>query len=67
LHYKKIEISKYFLTFWSVKPQNMSNKITDYERGEQKLEFLNVYCVSAFGQGQFLDLWGKPYPKQVLA
>jgi hypothetical protein len=45
----------------------MSNKITGYERGEQTLEFLNVYCVSAFGQRQFLDLRGKPYPKKVLA
>jgi hypothetical protein len=45
----------------------MSNKITVYERGEQTLEFLNVYCVSAFGQGKFLDLRGKPYPKKVLA
>jgi hypothetical protein len=45
----------------------MSNKINGYERGEQTLEFLNVYCVSAFGQVQFLDLRGKPYPKKVLA
>jgi hypothetical protein len=64
---KKLENFKYFLTFWSIKSQNMSNKITGYERGEQTLEFLNVYCVSAFGQGQFLDLRGKPYPKEVLA
>jgi hypothetical protein len=45
----------------------VSNKITGYERGEETLEFLNIYCVSALEQRQFLDLRGKPYPKKVLA